>query len=191
MLTHTPRPVAIWVEEVIFQVHPDATGIRAYSTASRESCCIAPEKVGFLLVHISESWEIPTSRSTPRRGVLRMPFVLSRHASAVIVESHILAQYPTVVAQTIRETSGSRIQQDGVGIQSSSIDKEYVCIKFFDFLGQAIDDADTCSLAFCLVVDYLMHHRIRSDGQIACLQCQRDGGRVGTKVASKRTATLA
>ena len=120
-----------------------------------------------------------------------MTFVLPRHASAVVVEGYILAQYSTVVPQSIRETAGGGIQQNRIGIECCCIDKEHVRVKFFDFLGQTVDDAHACSFAFGLVVDHRMHYRIRADGQVARLKRPRNGGRVGTEVASKRTSSLA
>jgi hypothetical protein len=43
--------------------------------------------------------------------------------TAIVVEGHEFAQQPVIISQSVRETGGSRVEQDQIGIQGAGIDE--------------------------------------------------------------------
>src|ERR1044072_3422857 len=79
-----------------------------------------------------------------------------------VVIHQVFAQYPAIVAQTIRETFGDRVQQYEGGAQGRAIHKDDLCVILCHLFGVLVYHFYTGGLAFCFIVNNGIHDRIGS-----------------------------
>ena len=106
------------------------------------------------------------------------------------MERDVFAQKPVVVAQTIRETTGFRVQQNEVGIDRGGVDEDDFGVVLRHLFGVGVYHTYTRRLVFLFVKNDGMHHGVGLQGQFSGLFRPGNGRGVAAEIPAKRTAAL-
>src|SRR6185295_18557058 len=119
------------------------------------------------------------------------PVELATGPRPVVVVADVLAEQPAVVAESVRETAGSRVQKNESAIERRRVHEDDARLIFGHRMGVGIDDAHARRLALRFVVDDRMNDRVGADGEVAGLHRPWQRRCVGAEVSAERAAAHA